>query len=149
MCQRLGSLLVLLQFGLLACLSVLAAAAWSRGTAALASGLLAAASVLLGGWALWHNRLGNFNIHPAPKPEGVLVMRGPYRLMRHPMYSAVLLAAAALASRAGGELGWLLWTGLFGVLLIKARLEESWLRQHHPAYANYCKSCKRFVPWVF
>jgi protein-S-isoprenylcysteine O-methyltransferase Ste14 len=147
--QRIGWLLVLLQFGLLLWLGVLAVEPAWRGDIAWTSQLLAAGSAALGGWTLLHNRLGNFNIHPAPKAEGVLVTAGPYRLMRHPMYTSVLLGAAALANVPELWTGWLLWAALAWVLLLKSSLEEQWLRTHHAGYSAYCKACKRFVPWVF
>ncbi|MBK9444355.1 MAG: isoprenylcysteine carboxylmethyltransferase family protein [Comamonadaceae bacterium] len=146
---RTGSMLVLLQFGLLTALGVLALPLVLQGQVAPVSWVLLALSGLLGGWTLLHNRLGNFNIHPEPKAHGVLVTSGPYRLMRHPMYSTVLLGAAALASVPHHWPGWLLWLALLGALLAKSMLEEHWLREHHPQYAGYCARCKRFVPWVF
>jgi protein-S-isoprenylcysteine O-methyltransferase Ste14 len=147
--QRIGSVLVLLQFGLLVGLAVLAAAPLLHGEIPWASGLLMLGSAALGGWTLLHNRLGNFNIHPAPKADGVLVTAGPYQLMRHPMYTSVLLGAAALANVPALWTGWLLWAALALVLLLKSGLEEQWLRSHHAGYSAYCKACKRFVPWVF
>ncbi len=146
---RTGLLLVLLQFGLLTALGVLALPLVLQGQTGFASWVLLALSGLLGGWTLLHNRVGNFNIHPQPKAQGVLVTSGPYRLMRHPMYSTVLLAAAALASVPHHGLAWLLWLALLATLLAKAMLEEHWLLEHHPLYAGYCGRCKRFVPWVF
>lgn len=144
-----GSLLVALQFGLLLLLAVLAAPRVSQGNLPLMSLVLAGLAVLLGVWTLAYNRLGNFNIHPAPKAAGHLVTGGPYRLMRHPMYSTVLLGAGALAWLAQPVAGALAWCALFLVLLIKAQMEERWLCEHHADYAAYCKQIKRFVPWLF
>jgi len=104
--------------------------------------------VLLAAWTLLHNRLGNFNIHPQPRQNGRLITTGPYRWIRHPMYSAVLLGAAALAAAAPGVLAWLLWAMLWGVLLSKALLEERWLAQIYPHYTHYCQRSKRFLPWL-
>ncbi|MDQ3261228.1 MAG: hypothetical protein M3Q00_10690, partial [Pseudomonadota bacterium] len=53
------------------------------------------ASIALGIYTLLYNRLGNFNIRPEPKASGRLITSGPYRLIRHPMYSALTLAMAA------------------------------------------------------
>lgn len=144
-----GSLLVLLQFGLLTALGLLALPMVLQGQLTPISWVLLALSAALGAWTLLHNRLGNFNIHPEPKTQGVLVTSGPYRLMRHPMYSTVLLGAAALAAVPNLWPGWLLWLALLSTLLAKAMLEEHWLREHHPQYAGYCGQCKRFVPWLF
>ena len=147
--HRTGSLLVALQFGLLLLLAVLAAPRVAQGNLPLVSLALAALALLLGVWTLAYNRLGNFNIHPAPKAASHLITGGPYRLIRHPMYSAVLLGAGALAWLAAPLAGALAWSGLLLVLFTKARLEERWLREQHAGYAAYCQQCKRFVPWLF
>lgn len=147
--QLTGHLLVALQFGLLLLLAVMAAPRVWQGALPFTSLGLAGLSVLLGVWALAYNRLGNFNIHPAPKASGTLVTGGPYRWIRHPMYSAVLLGAAAMAWLVQPLVGVTAWCALLLVLLTKARLEERWLREHHAGYAAYCQQSKRFVPWVF
>jgi len=144
-----GYLLVLLQFGLLTGLGFLALPLVLAGQGGLACWVLLALSGLLGVWTLLHNRLGNFNVHPEPKASGSLVTGGPYRLMRHPMYTTVLLSAAAMACVPGSAMAWGLWLALVATLLAKAMLEEHWLREHHPQYAAYCLRCKRFIPWVF
>lgn len=152
--QHWGAVLVVLQFGLLA---VLAGLAWQG--VALGSGrwtmvrllvlvLLLLLSVVLVAWTLAHNRLGNFRIHPAPKAEGQLITSGPYRLIRHPMYTAVWLGGAALALAAGPDWVWWLWAALVGVLWVKANLEEAWLLDHYPLYRAYCRTSKRFIPWL-
>lgn len=146
--QSAGRLLVLLQFGLLLLMaSVALPQAWVQGVPGI-SAVLALLSLLLGLWTLAHNRFGNFNIHPAPKMAGVLVTSGPYRWVRHPMYSSVLLAAAALAPLLPLWLALLTFCSLFIVLLAKARLEERWLGEWYPQYADYCQRSKRFLPWV-
>ena len=147
--QFAGYLLVALQFGLLLVLAVLAAPKLWQGHLPVVSLVLAGLSVLLGVWTLAYNRVGNFNIHPVPKAGGTLVTGGPYQWIRHPMYSAVLLGAAAMAWLAEPLVGVTAWGALLGVLLTKASLEERWLREHHTGYAAYFQQSKRFVPWVF
>jgi protein-S-isoprenylcysteine O-methyltransferase Ste14 len=95
-----------------------------------------------------HNPVGNFNIRPAPKPTGVLVTTGPYQFIRHPMYTSVLLIAAALAFASEPLFSWLMWGALALVLFVKAQLEERWMREQHPGYGAYCDKTQRFLPWL-
>jgi protein-S-isoprenylcysteine O-methyltransferase Ste14 len=152
-----GRVLVALQFGLI---GILAVNAWSaherRGEAAAslvgpaAEGLgLAAAAVLLGVWALSANRPGNFNITPEPRPGGELVRHGPYRWVRHPMYGAVLLAAAGAARFADDGQSWIVMAALAAVLAVKASLEERALLRRHAQYQAYRHRTARFVPWLY
>ena len=147
--KLLGSLLVTLQFGLLAGLAVLASPQVLRGAMPWELGLLAGASVVLAVWTLLHNPPGNFNIRPTPKSWGTLITSGPYRHIRHPMYSAVLLGAAALAGLSAPLPGWLAWGTLALVLLLKSSFEERWMREQHPGYGAYVQTSKRFLPWLF
>lgn len=141
-----GVLLVTLQFGLLLLLAWLASARVLDGSIAAIAVGLALASVVLALWTLRHNRPGNFNIRPTPRQGGRLITSGPYRHVRHPMYSAVLLGAAAMAWLAPALAGWLAWLGLLAVLLAKAALEERWMLLAHPAYAAYRQHSWRLVP---
>ena len=107
-----GTLLVGLQFGLLLLLAWLASARMAQGSVDAPAMALAIASLALAGWTFLHTRPGNFNIRPTPKVGGSLVTTGPYRHIRHPMYSAVLLAAAALALTSPPIAGALAWVAL-------------------------------------
>ena len=140
-----GRLLVAAQFALIAWLIwPLTPQTWSLPALAL---LGCAAG--LGVWALAHNRPGNFNIHPEPKASGRLVTGGPYRFMRNPMYSALLLFAAAEVVAYGDMWKIACWLALALVLLAKAMLEERGLRAHFPGYTEYAKRVRRFIPGVF
>ena len=140
-----GRSLVAVQFALIAWLIwPLTPQRWS-----LPALLLVGCSAALGAWTLIHNRPGNFNIRPEPKASGQLVTSGPYRFVRNPMYSAVLLFAAAEVVAYGDFWKILCWLALALVLLAKAMLEERGLREQHAAYAEYAKRVCRFIPWVF
>ena len=133
------------QFGLIAGL-LLWPAHWSWNVGA--SALLLAA-LALGVSALRANPPGNFNIRPLPKEGSRLIGSGPYRWIRHPMYSALLLAAAAALAAAPTQAHLLLALALALVLHGKAALEERLLRQRWPQYAAYCRSSRRFIPWLW
>lgn len=140
-----GRLLVAFQFLLIAAL------AWPTGAGPpgpVATGLLIAA-MLLGTWSLAANRPGNFNIRPDAKPGGQLIERGPYRFVRHPMYVAVLVAAAGLL--AWQPSGWHVaaWLALAAVLQVKTVREEAAMLHAHPGYAAYRARTARWVPLLW
>ena len=146
---RLGQLLVFLQFVLIFLL------AWNPQfieavfTFEPSVWILLLAGAGVGFAALWANRPGNFNIHPHPHPTGELVRHGPYRWVRHPMYSAVLLFGLACVAAAPSveSLGY--FVSLSWVLLSKARIEERLMRVKHPSYSAYAAATKRLFPGLF
>ena len=140
--------LVASQFALLAAIVVPWSAAdlhWPSMPGVLAIG----AGLAFGAWALTANRPGNFNIRPDLKDDGRLATAGPYRLVRHPMYGAVLLVAFGVCLAYGTPWRWLAWLALSGVLHAKATIEEAALSRRHPDYADYAKRTKRIIPFVW
>jgi protein-S-isoprenylcysteine O-methyltransferase Ste14 len=147
--RRLGTLLVVLQFAFIAVVAWLALPAFLSGAAPALAWGLAAAGTALGLWALRANPPGNFNIRPTPRDGGRLVRSGPYRWIRHPMYSCVALCAVAGAYASGSALAWLATAALGSVLLVKASFEEQWMAGRHAGYAAYRASTRRFIPGLF
>lgn len=99
--------------------------------------------------ALVVNRPGNFNVRPHPKTEGALVVNGPYRLIRHPMYSSLFFGCLGVLFFQFGFLKLVAWLLLIAVLTLKARIEEKALCEHHPDYREYQKTNKSFIPWIW
>lgn len=108
---------------------------------------VAAMGGLLGLWSMTANRPGNFRVMPEPKPGARLIRSGPYRWVRHPMYTAVLLLTLGSALCQFTVMQLLLWLGLVAVLYAKASLEEQFLRLIYPEYADYCAHTGRFLPF--
>ena len=144
----LGGTLVTLQFGILALLGWLTWPHWLAGSWGVASALPWLAGLCTGLWAVMSNRPGNFNIRPTPKAGGQLVQHGPYRWIRHPMYTALLLLAAGCALAVSTLSAWALVLALAAVLTVKAMLEEAWMAREHPDYASYRARTRRFLPWL-
>jgi protein-S-isoprenylcysteine O-methyltransferase Ste14 len=93
---------------------------------------------------------GNWSSNVTFKQGHELIRRGPYRFVRHPIYTGILLMYLGTAIHLG-----LLRAGI-GVLLtfigfwIKYRQEEALMLQHFPdQYPVYRKRVKALVPWVF
>jgi protein-S-isoprenylcysteine O-methyltransferase Ste14 len=139
-----GRLLVTLQFSLLA---IMGWRAWaSQSSSGVLAGTLLSGSALLALWALAANRPGNFNIRPTPRPGGTLVTSGPYRWIRHPMYTSVLIAAAAAAVKSHEIADAGLWLALLAVLWVKAGIEERALMVRFPDYQAYKARTRKFLP---
>ena len=88
-------------------------------------------------------------VFPRPREQSALAQRGAYRVVRHPVYGAILLIAIGW-SLALAPLGLIPTTLLALVFDLKARLEEAWLAERHPDYAVYCeRTPRRFVPGIY
>jgi protein-S-isoprenylcysteine O-methyltransferase Ste14 len=117
----------------------------------LAAGILADLLVLLGLWiAIWARVTlgGNWSSRVTLKEGHELIQRGPYRLIRHPIYSGLLLmvlGTATLAGRVGDSFALLI---CFCVFWVKARQEELLLTKHLPGYSEYMARTKALVPFV-
>lgn len=139
--------LVALQFVLITLLlAIPQGTLWPTG---LLAGVLAGA-MLLGGIVLGTIsvlKLGKaLTPNPIPRLDGHLETRGLYALVRHPIYSAVLLSMLGVVVWGAGV--WhLVFFGLLLTLLgVKARAEERLLLERYPEYADYGARVGRFVP---
>jgi protein-S-isoprenylcysteine O-methyltransferase Ste14 len=78
-----------------------------------------------------------------------LIQRGPYRFVRHPIYTGVLMmcfATALVESRFAGFVGVLL---MFASFWIKLDLEERLMLHQFPErYAAYKQRVKRIIPFL-
>jgi protein-S-isoprenylcysteine O-methyltransferase Ste14 len=118
--------------------------------ATLATYAFGAAIVLLGlSIAVWARRhIGsNWSGTVTVKENHVLVRTGPYRWVRHPIYTGLLTAILGSAI-ARGEL-----RGVWALLLcttafvVKLRLEERWMRQLFGSeYDRYAKEVPALIP---
>lgn len=103
-------------------------------------------------FAVWARRtIGrNWSAIVTVKEDHELVTTGPYALVRHPIYTGLLL----------GFLGWAIavdrWRGplavaiVFVALLRKYRLEERWMSERFGAdYEAYRARVKALVPFLF
>ncbi len=140
--------LVALQFALIAAIVVTTRPAGAPPVVGAAVALLVA-SAAIGIAALAANRPGNFNIRPEVKDRARLVTHGIYAHVRHPMYSAALLAMLAFVALDARAWRIGAWIALAAVLLAKAAREERYLLARFPEYAAYRARTKRLVPGVF
>jgi|SRR5579862_4054034 len=103
------------------------------------------------GFAIWARvHIGaNWGTPMAQKDEPELVCSGPYRLVRHPIYSGILVAGVGTAVALSWY--WLIAVALAGTyFLYGATVEERYLTTQFPeTYPAYRRSTKMLVPFVF
>ena len=101
------------------------------------------------GWALWSLRRSPPHVVPDVRPQATLQIGGPYRWMRHPMYSALLLITLPLVVAAPSWLRAAIWLLLLANLNTKLKYEEQLLMARFPEYAAYRKTSWRLIPFVY
>lgn len=86
------------------------------------------------------------HLRDRPEPAPSFVVRGPYRLVRHPLYLAVLVLIWSCPDmtmdRLLFQVVWSVW------ILLGARLEEAdLLTEFGDVYRAYCREVPMIVPW--
>ena len=121
------------------------------GAVAFAAGLtILLAGLVLRGWSF--KTLGQYFTHTVMvSADQPVIATGPYRVLRHPGYTGLLLAAAGFGLAAAN------WAGLGGVLLLtltpllwRIHIEEAaLLGTLGGRYRGYAAAHKRLVPFVW
>lgn len=139
-----GVLLVVAQFSCI--IALVLGGGWSLpgvAWAVLGIGLL----ILV--WAGLSLGAGNLTVMPAPRSSSTLSVRGIYRFIRHPMYTAVLLCGSAVAFGAPSRVRWVALAACAVVLVLKIRHEEALLTARHPDYPERMQGVKRLLPLIW
>jgi protein-S-isoprenylcysteine O-methyltransferase Ste14 len=110
-----------------------------------------AAQVAAVGLMVWARlTFGRRSFHASADPTaGGLVTAGPYRFIRHPIYTA-----ACVLGWAGVLSHWSMPAALLGVALtigaVSRMLCEEWLLvRSYPEYRQYAAATRRMVPYLF
>lgn len=110
---------------------------------------LMVAALALTGWAIVSFRATRLRITPMVAEGGTLVIDGPYRWIRHPMYTSVLLAAVGAVVLDPTVVRITCSILLPPVLYFKLTVEETFLREAYPEYDSYAVRTKRLIPGVW
>jgi len=92
----------------------------------------------------------HFTVDVAIRPDHELVRRGPYRLLRHPSYTGLLMAFLGFALCLGNWLSLAAMLPVVLVLLWRIQVEERVLAAAFgDRYAAYARETKRLIPFVW
>lgn len=88
----------------------------------------------------------NATVHPEPGAHATLRRSGPYSVVRHPIYSGVLVIAATIVVGSSSLAAVGVYAALVALLVFKARFEETLLLRSFSDYAEYAAVTPRFIP---
>jgi protein-S-isoprenylcysteine O-methyltransferase Ste14 len=106
------------------------------------------AGLLFAVWARDH--LGRNWSHSVTIKQGhELITSGPYALVRHPIYTGILIGFFGMAIAISQVRGFIALVLVFLGFWLKLRIEEKWMRsQFGETYATYARQTAALVPYV-
>ncbi len=105
-------------------------------------------AVVIGVWAMALIRQA-ITVYPAPTEGAELRVHGPYRLVRHPIYLAVIMGTIGLALAALNPWALVIALLFLPFFMAKTGHEEDLLMAKFPAYREYRSTVPyRLIPWV-
>jgi protein-S-isoprenylcysteine O-methyltransferase Ste14 len=111
--------------------------------------LMLAAGVAVAVWArctLGRNWSGTVTV----KEGHELIRSGPYRFVRHPIYSSLLLAILGTAIAIGEWRALVAFVAIIAAFVIKIRTEERFMRETFAGeYARYRAEVPALIPFIF
>ncbi len=114
----------------------------------IAAQVLALAGYLTTMWVIYVNRYAARTIRVEAGQR--VISSGPYRFVRHPMYSGALVMWLAAAPALGSYVAVPFLALLVPVLVLRLLNEEKVLRQELPGYSEYCQRTRyRLIPHIW
>jgi len=91
----------------------------------------------------------NWSVTAAIKEGHALVKSGPYKIVRHPMYSFMTLVVLGSGMLISNFFIILYTPVVLFLYYLRAKKEEEMLKSALPDYEAYCKETKMLVPGIF
>ena len=103
----------------------------------------------VGLWAIFEMSRSKLNVTPVPRKGAILITSGPYRMIRHPMYTGLILTFFPILSRDHGLLNLIVFSILLLNMLLKLSYEEQLLRERFPEYNKMTDSTWKLIPFIY
>jgi protein-S-isoprenylcysteine O-methyltransferase len=104
------------------------------------------------GFSIWARLAlgGNWSSSPSIKQDHALIVSGPYRVVRHPIYTGFLIALLGSALQHGLLRSFLAVLTCAAGLYLKVSVEEEFMVQRFgEAYLRYRRNVSSLVPFLF
>lgn len=112
-------------------------------------GVMLLFSIGLTFWAYISMKRNTFSVMPSSREYAQLCKSGPYRIIRHPMYSSVIMFLLALLLNDFTWIRALVFLIVIINLIIKIATEEKILRQKFAEYSDYMKYTRKIIPFIY
>lgn len=142
---------VVIQFALMTAIGIAGylGPGWPAGRAFVVVGIAVAAAGIAVAVSAGRAHGAGLTPFPRPKAGAALIETGPYRFVRHPIYSGGLLSFVGI-SLALSPAALALTAVLAIIWALKVEVEERFLREAEPAYLAYCeRTPTRLIPFVY
>jgi protein-S-isoprenylcysteine O-methyltransferase Ste14 len=106
-------------------------------------------SVILMLWAIGTMSKSRLRVQPIPAPDAEMIIQGPYKYIRHPMYTSLLLGSVGLLVLDFTWFRLVLLIALFADLLFKLHFEEQLLIEKFTKYKDYKQVSKKLIPFMY
>ncbi len=103
----------------------------------------------IGLWGILSMNSDTLNVPPNVRPNAELTSRGPYAVIRHPMYLALILVSLPLVIVKPTVFRIIVETTLAVDLLIKMHTEEKMLLKNLEGYQLYRKKTWKLIPFIY
>ncbi len=105
--------------------------------------------LIIATWALWKMNKSKINISPIPRKGSVLVDTGVYSVIRHPMYTSLLLVFIPMLSENLNSFNISIFILFFANLILKLEYEETLLLKHFDTYGKYQCKTQKVIPYLY
>ncbi len=91
----------------------------------------------------------NLTAFPTPKENGNLIQTGIYKVIRHPIYSGIIVSTLFFGIYI--ESSWKIFISICLLILFyfKSNYEENLLSKFYSEYSDYKKHTYKFFPYIF
>ncbi len=141
-------MLVLIQFALLALFAFVPGFSFTSGFWQQTIAFVLVVSGLLLSAAAFYHLGSSLSPFPTPKQGSSLVTSGPFRYIRHPIYSGIISILLGLSVYTMDIPRLIIAFCIFLLFRIKSGYEEKLLRERFPEYERYQKTAGRFLPRI-
>ena len=107
------------------------------------------AGLVIAIWALWKMNESKISISPIPREGSILVDTGVYSVIRHPMYTSLLLVFIPMLSENLSSFNISLFILFFVNLILKLEYEETLLLKYFDTYTNYQSKTQKIIPYFY